>query len=434
MTSTPSSSDARRPVLPLSAPERPANVAITRIGADGDGIAATEGGKPRYVPFTLPGETVRLGDPIEIIATSPDRVAPSCQHFGTCGGCTLQHWRDEPYAAWKADLLADALKRAGYEDAPIAPMLRTAPGTRRRIDLAVRRHGASLTIGLHPRSSSEVIDLAECPVVHPTLFALIAPLRLMLRSLATLKREGSAVLNLLDTGPDLLLRTDAPASTGDRTRLAAFAHAHGIRRVALAIGKLPPEIATQHERPYVVFDGVKVTPPPGAFLQASQAGQEAIHAAVLSALPPKLTSKSRIAELYAGNGTLTFALAQHARTDAFEGDATAAAALREGAHAAAIGRITVHTRDLVRQPLTAKELSAFAAVVLDPPYGGAAPQMATLATAKVGRIIYVSCNPAVLTRDARMLHDAGYRLVSATPVDQFLWSARLESVVVFSRK
>jgi len=415
-------------------------VTISRIGADGDGIAAGTSDKPRYFPFTLPGEDVSLATPPILLTTSIDRVAPPCPHFGTCGGCTLQHWRDEPYAAWKASLLADALRRAGFDpstsgEPPIAPLVRTPPEARRRIDLAIRRHGGTLTVGLHKRgSSTDIIDLEACTILHPTLAGLIAPLRQMLRSLATFKREGSAVLNLLDTGPDLLLRTDAPATTGDRVRLAAFAATHGIPRIALAIGKLPPEIASQHSRPSVIFDGTPVTPPPGAFLQASAPAEAAIRAAVLAGLPTKLTSKSRFAELYAGNGTLTFALSNSARVDAFEGDAAAAAGLRDGVNAAArAGRIAVHTRDLTRQPLSVKDFAAFAAVILDPPFAGAGPQMATLAASAVKRVIYVSCNPAALAREARLLHDAGFKLLSATPVDQFLWSARLEAVCVFGR-
>jgi len=407
---------------------------ITRIASDGDGAATDADGKVRYLPFTLPGETIRLSDPPEVTAASPDRVTPPCQHFGTCGGCTLQHWADAPYAAWKTALLTDALRRAGYPDAPIAPMVHTPAGARRRIDFAIRRHGATLTLGLHARASDTVIDIAECPILHPALAALLPPLRTLLRSLAALKREGSVVLNLLDTGPDLLLRTDDNPTTGDRTRLAAFATAHGTPRIAIAPGRRLPEIAAQSERPVLTFAGIKVTPPPGAFLQASIAGQDAITAAVLAGLPGKLTSKSRAAELYAGSGTLTFPLATQLRVDAFEGDAAASAALKGAVQAAAIGRITVATRDLVRQPLMRKELAPYACAVLDPPFAGAGPQMPELAASNIPRIIYISCNPTALTRDATMLHAAGYRLLSATPVDQFLWSARLESVCVFTNE
>jgi 23S rRNA (uracil1939-C5)-methyltransferase len=177
------------------------------------------------------------------------------------------------------------------------------------------------------------------------------------------------------------------------------------------------------------FAGVAMAPPPGAFLQASASGERAIVAAVLAALP----AKGRIAELYAGCGTLTFALSNRARVAAWEGDAASASALRAAANRAGLaGRIEVVQRDLARQPLQARELSGFAAVVLDPPLAGAAAQTAQIAAARPPVVIYVSCNPATLSRDARLLRQANYHLKAATPIDQFLWSARLESVCVFT--
>jgi 23S rRNA (uracil1939-C5)-methyltransferase len=346
----------------------------------------------------------------------------------------LQHWREGAYLAWKSGLVEAALRRAGFADVVLAPCVVTPPLARRRVDLAIRRHGATLTIGLHTARSSEVIDLAECPVLHPVLFSLIARIRPVLRSLTALRREGSAIFNLLESGPDLLLRLDGKLSTPDRTRLAAFAEAQGIPRIATAEGKGVPEVACLRFVPNVAFAGTKVTPPPGAFLQASAEGQVAITAAVLAGLPGHFTNKARIVELYAGCGTLTFPLAGRTRVEAYEGDAPAAQALKAAVNASGqAGRITAHHRDLTRQPLSVKELSGAAAIVLDPPHAGATVQMEQVAAAGVKRVIYVSCNPAALARDAELLHRAGYRLMAATPIDQFLWSARIESVAVFAR-
>ncbi len=397
-----------------------------------------------YVAGSLPGETLRArptgkrGDgwaaAVESIeCPSAERVTPPCRHFGACGGCTLQHWQPEPYAAWKSSLLTAALRRAGFEP-DAAPLVITPPHARRRIDLAILRHAGTVQLGLHEAHGTAIIDMQDCPVLHPTLLALIAPLRALLRGLSALRSEGSAVLNLLDSGPDLLLRTDAPATTTDRTRLAAFATTHGMPRITVAQGKLAPETASLLRPAATELGGTTVIPPPGAFLQASAPAEAAIVAAVLAGLPDKLTAKARIAELYAGCGTLSFALAAKVRVAAYEGDAAAFAALKAAVNTAEItGRIEPHHRDLARQPLTTKELSAFAAVVLDPPYAGAVGQIGLLAASGVARIIYVSCNPSALTRDAAVLKDAGYKLLSATPIDQFLWSARLESVVVFGK-
>ena len=189
-----------------------------------------------------------------------------------------------------------------------------------------------------------------------------------------------------------------------------------------------------NEAPRQNFSGIAVSPPPGGFLQATAAGEAAIVAAVLAGLPDRLPARARVADLYAGCGTLSFPLAEKVRVAAYEGDAAACGALRKAVNGAGLaGRIEALHRDLVRQPLTPKDLAGFAAVVLDPPFAGAPVQTSHLAASTVARVIYVSCNPAALARDAATLRAAGFALLSASPIDQFLWSARLESVCVFAR-
>jgi 23S rRNA (uracil1939-C5)-methyltransferase len=341
----------------------------------------------------------------------------------------LQHWQEPAYRDHKRDLLVTALRRAGFVDVPMAPLVPAAPGERRRMDFAARRNASRVVLGLHRRRSAEVVDLATCLVLHPTLFALLAPLRVLLPRLGALRHEGSVIANLLDSGPDLLLRTDAPLHAADRTALAEFARSHRLPRLAWAQGKSDAEPVVVLRPPVTSFAGVTVVPPPGAFLQASSAGEAAIVAAALNALP----SKGQVAELFAGCGTITFAMAQRTRVSAWEGDAASVAALRTAASRAGLaGRIAVARRDLARQPLQALELRGFGAAVLDPPFAGAPAQTAQIVAARVPVVIYVSCNPVTLARDARLLHRAGFRLRVATPIDQFLWSERLESVCVFT--
>jgi 23S rRNA (uracil1939-C5)-methyltransferase len=297
------------------------------------------------------------------------------------------------------------------------------------MDLAARRSRGGVVLGLHRQRSREVVDLTMCLVLHPALVGLMSPLRGLLARLQAFRREGSVIANLLDSGVDLLVRSDASLELADRVTLAEFARTHGLPRIAWALGNDEPEPVAALRPPTTSLSGVTVTPPPGAFLQASAAGETGIIAAVLDALP----TNGRIAELFAGCGTITFAMAERIRVAAWEGDAASASALRIAAnHAGLAGRIEVTQRDLARQPLQATELRGFAGVVLDPPFAGAAPQVAQIAVAKTPVVIYVSCNPATLSRDARTLRQAGYRLKSAAPIDQFLWSARLESVVVFA--
>jgi 23S rRNA (uracil1939-C5)-methyltransferase len=415
------------------------DVLIDSLGNAGDGIAGAPFGEKLHVPHTLPGEHVHVrldretsrARPAAIVQPSPDRVAPPCPHFEEfCGGCALQHLADAPYAAWKRNLVVVALERAGFATPTVGPLIRTPPLRRRRMDVAVRRREGGVLLGLHQAHGTQIVDLTQCQVLHPDLLALVLPLRKTLSSLSALAHTGSVIANLLPSGPDLLIRTDRPLSTIDRSKLAAFAAANDVPRIAWAQTEGAPETAALSAAPYAIFGGHRVEPPPGAFLQASAEGEAAIVAAVLAQIPEKRTGRSRAVELYAGIGTISFPLAAHIRVEAFEGDAFSAAALRR---AQAGTRITATQRDLARQPLTAKELASAAMIVLDPPYTGAALQMPAISTSNVPRVVYVSCNPAALAKDSAHLARAGYSLKSAIPIDQFLWSSHVECVATFEK-
>ena len=408
---------------------------IDHVGTAGDGVARAP--HRLHVARTLPSEQVRVrahstgkrADLLEVLAPSPDRVPPPCPHFEEgCGGCALQHWQDDRYADWKRHAAASALRHAGFADPAVGPLVRTPPRARRRMDFAAERYPGGVLLGLHRAHSTAIVDLATCHVLHPALFGLLAPLRTLLGSLAALRRRASVMANLLADGADLLIRTDGPLEATDRAKLAAFAALHAVPRIAWALGEAPPEVAAMAAAPSVLFAGHRVEPPPGAFLQASAEGEAAIVAAVLDAVPGKLTGRSRAVELYAGCGTISFPLAGRLRVQAFEGQAQAAACVRRAQTGT---RVEMTQRDLARQPLQPKELAGAAMVVLDPPYAGSAGQMQLIAASAVRRVVYVSCNPQALGREAAMLARAGYRLVKATPIDQFLWSAQIECVAVF---
>jgi 23S rRNA (uracil1939-C5)-methyltransferase len=418
---------------------------IERVGVEGDGVATSPDGTKLYIPDALPGEAVRarpvrrMGDgwfaPHDgVLAASSARATPPCVHFGKCGGCVLQHWQEAPYLDWKVGQVRAALTRAGFAVPAIAPIQMTPPRSRRRMDLALARKAGRVLAGLHWRGEEAIEDLRDCVVLAPRLSALIGPLRTLGGTIKALRRTGSAIGNLLDDGVDLLLRTDSPLDAADREALIAFARAQNLVRLSWAPPRGSAEPVIVLRPPRLTLSGVVVEPPPGAFLQASLTGEAAISAAVVAGVTERLPTRARIAELYAGCGTLTFALAAdgRVRVAAFEGDAPSAAALRQAANRSGLaGRIEVGQRDLVRQPLLAKALAGFAAVVLDPPHAGAAVPIAQIAAAKVPVVVYVSCNPATLGRDAGVLRDAGYRLDTVTPIDQFLWSARIEMVAVF---
>ncbi len=396
---------------------------VHTIGAAGDGIA--EG--PLFIAGALPGERVRARATgtdraaLEaVLEPSPERVAAPCEHAARCGACALQHWALPPQGEWKRARVETALRRAGHNIA-VTLAHQSAPGTRRRADLSVlRRADGGVTIGFH--GPGGVLDIPGCRLLHPTLLALLPRLAEALRPLAAFRARADAAINLLDSGPDILLRLDGKLSTHDTQRLAWFAEDTGLARIATREGVAAQRAPVRH-----AFGAAQVAPPPGAFLQATADGEAAIVAGVLAALPAR-RKRGPIIDLFAGVGTLSFPLSAHAPVLAYEGAADAVAALDAGARGAG-GRVTAARRDLARQPLLPAEFKAASALVLDPPFAGAAEQVAQIVRQPGTPLVYVSCNIAALERDARTLHAAGYRATSAAVVDQFLWSAHVEAVV-----
>lgn len=413
---------------------------IESLGAQGDGLA-TWNGRRVFVPCAAPGDTVRAriagergnglaASLIDIVTPSAIRARPPCPHFGHCGGCALQHIDDVTYATWKRGLLVAALAPRGLADVPVAELVRIPPGTRRRAALrAVGTGGKSARIGFSERAAHRLVDLEVCPILKPELVALLPGLKAELGAILAPSQRIWVALTLTPVGIDLLLTGDVEPGLDHLERLARYAQASGLARIVWHSGPGGEQPVAIAREPYADFEGVRVALPPGAFLQPSLEGEAALRNLVRQAI----TDADRIVDLYAGLGTFAAPLAAvGARVSAIEGDRAAAQALGGAAHGLG-GRLTVARRDLVARPLVPDELSAFAAVILDPPRMGAAVQAAMLARAAVERIAYVSCSPASFARDARILIDGGYRLVRVTPVDQFPWSAHLELVGEFLR-
>jgi 23S rRNA (uracil1939-C5)-methyltransferase len=420
----------------------PVEVTIDSLGARGDGIAE-HGGRNLYVPFTVAGDRALVtpgekrgegvaAELVRIVAPGPGRATPPCRHFGQCGGCAVQHLDDTTYVGWKRGLLVDALARAGVDEAPVAPLVRIAPGTRRRASLGFVRTGKATVLGFAQRASHHLIDLEECPVLVPRLVALLAPLRAVLAGALPSSAFGDAIATLTETGIDLVIETKAELNLESRQILATFAEKQDLARLSWRKPGQASEPVAGRRAPVVRLAGVAVEPPPGAFLQPSIEGEATLAQLVGEAIDEFTKLDGRIADLFAGCGSLTLPLARTRRVHAVEGEAEPLAALARAANQAKRA-VTTEARDLARRPLRDKELAPYAAIVFDPPRIGAAAQAQALAEAGPKLVVAVSCNPATMGRDARSLMDGGYRLVRATPVDQFLWSARLEAVAVFVR-
>ena len=414
---------------------------IREIGARGDGIAELDG-RRYFVPFTLPGETVEAeprdkrgegiaADLVAVLAPSRHREAPPCAHFKVCGGCALQHWRRDAYTAWKVELIVRALAQRGIDAPRFEPPLVGAPGERRRADFVLRRQGRRVVVGFHERASPEIVDVGTCVVVRPGLDALLEPLRASLASVLPEGGAADAMVNETASGLDLLIRPHRRLDLSLERREALVALAEGADLARLCWGdRASAEPVVVRRTPLLVFGEspgeVRIEPPPGAFLQATRRAEQAMWATVSA----WTGDAPRLADLFAGLGALS--LGRAGKLALFESDRQAAAAVAAAARRLG-GKVTVERRDLFRNPLTAAELDAFDAVVLDPPRAGAAAQSAELARAKVPRVVYGSCDPGSFARDARTLQHGGYRLEKLLPIDQFLWSPHIELIALFDR-
>jgi len=417
-----------------------AEIEISGLGAGGDGVARWRDA-PVYAPGLLPGERAlvdiggrrgegRLAETRQILALSPDRVEPPCPHAGQCGGCAVQHLADAAYAAWKSDLLDRALSARALAPETRGALVRFEEG-RRRLRFAVRGRAEGPVFGFNGKASKRIVDIDACLAATPALADAPTKLRPLLAKLLQPGEPADVEALAAAAGLDVLIVRRRPFDLPEREAIAEAAARLGLARVAWrADDRDAPEIVAERTPPSLDIAGAVVTPPPGAFLQPTAAGE----AAMAAFAAERLAGAGRIADLYAGWGAFALRLARPAHVAAYEGDAAMIDCLNRAAGAANLGGfLKGEARDLARQPLLGAELRRLDGVVLDPPRGGAPAQAEALAADGPPRVVYLSCNPAALARDARVLVDGGYRFVEATPIDQFRWTPHLEVAAYFER-
>ncbi len=402
---------------------------ILRIAAKGDGVTASG----RFASGAAPGDMLLADGSLE---HGPHHAASACRHFGTCGGCQLQQLDEPLLADFVAERVANAASGQGLEPATIAPPHLSPPHSRRRASLRAEGKEGKVLLGFRESGSHRIVDLAECPVLVPELVALIAPLRKLLARHGQSQVKGKAKvriavdieLALTDQGVDLGIKGLTVEGLAATEAMLDFAQAQRLARLVLDQG-YGPEALWEPEPVTITLSTVAVPFPPGAFLQATADGEETL----VAAAQEWLGASGAIADLFSGLGTFAFALAG-------PGSKVLAVEAARDAHlsckgAGARAGLPIHAlhRDLFRNPLQADELDRFDAVLLDPPRAGAREQVAHLASSKVARVVYISCNPSSWARDAATLVAGGYKLEELRPVGQFRWSTHVELASLFVR-
>ena len=414
---------------------------IDALSPKGEGIGASKRERV-FIDRALPGDLVEAklrrdidgvlrGDVVRLIEASPHRVEPPCPHYALCGGCTLQHATDAFYRDWKSGLVRAAL--SGKNIAPTrwrAPVF-LPPGGRRRITFTAEKQGRTMALGYSRRRQRQIVAVDSCLIADPAIMALRDKLPLLLAPLLQEGKPATAFIQsiggrfeLVVTGP---VGRDGKPDAAVRDAMATLADALAIDRVSWRahLGDVP-EVMIARSALRARFGALDVALPPLGFQQPTPAGEAALVAAVMEALP----AAGRFADLFAGSGTFSGPMLARGAVDAFENSATAVHALDN-----AKGDLPLKAmrRDLYRAPLTRDEAARYNALVFDPPRAGAEAQARELAKSAVPVLVAVSCNPATFARDARILVDGGYRLDCVQVIDQFTFSHHIELVAKFSK-
>lgn len=392
---------------------------IVRVAAKGDGVTANG----TFAPYAAPGDLLLADGTLE---HGPHHATPPCRHFGSCGGCQLQHLDEETLARFVTERVANAAAGQALQPERMTPPHLSPPMSRRRATLHAATMGGKVVLGFREAGSHRIVDMAECHVLTPELFALVAPLRKLL------SRQGGRIavdaeLVLAEQGVDVTLKGLVVEGLVATEAMLAFARESRLARLVLDQG-YGPETLWEPEPVTVALGGVSVGLPAGAFLQPTADGERVL----IAAAREWLQGVPAVADLFSGLGTFAFAFVGPAKVLAVEAARDAHLACKAVAARMQLPVFPMH-RDLFRNPLQPDELGRFAGVILDPPRAGAREQAGRLAESKVPRIVYVSCNPSSWARDAALLVAGGYRLAEVRPVGQFRWSTHVELASLFLR-
>jgi 23S rRNA (uracil1939-C5)-methyltransferase len=420
----------------------PGDLLIHELGPKGDGVHRSQGGTV-YVDRALPGDriqaTVRRGDDgilrgdlHRVIKPSPHRVAAPCPNYDVCGGCTLQHAKDEFYRHWKLDIVRDALRGKGLKPRIWRDPVFLPAGDRRRATFNAFKKNGVVILGNYRRRAHQLADIASCLVADPAVMAMRDRLTALLALILPEGKPAAAFIQVVDGQVDIVI-TGPVGKTGKpdqpvRKAIAQFAREAKANRIAWrADPDDAAEVIVETSPPRARFGDLDVILPPLAFLQPTQAGEEALVGAVMELLP----RTGKFADLFSGCGTFTGPMLQCGAVDAYESVGPAIRALDKAKGTRPLKAIR---RDLFLHPLRRDEANRYDAIVFDPPRAGAQEQARTLASSRTPLLVGVSCNPATFARDARILVDGGYRLDSVRVVDQFTWSHHVELVAAFTKR
>ncbi len=431
-------------------PEPCERVTVESLSHDGRGVAHIDG-KAVFIDGALPGEEVGFeylttrrkfdeGRVSSIHRPSPDRVEPPCAHFGLCGGCSLQHMDPAAQIRAKQGVLLDNLGRIGdvVPGEVLPPLTGPVTGYRTRARLGVRHviKKGRVLVGFREKRSAFLADLSRCEVLHPAAGRHITDLAALLQGMDAKARIPQIEVAISDDVTALVFRHLDPLNEFDLDRLRQFARNREMHIYLQPAGPdsmqlLWPASSTLHYR--LEDEGVEIVFRPTDFTQVNPQINRQMVARVRQLL--RVAPADRVLDLFCGLGNFTLPLARRvARVTGVEGEAGLVRRARENAVHNAIENADFHVADLeADNSLAGWARQAYDKVLLDPPRSGAAGMMDMLGRMRPGCIVYVSCHPGSLARDAgRLVNEFGYELKAAGVMDMFPHTAHVESIAVFN--
>ncbi len=430
-------------------PEPVSGITIESLAHDGRGVTHLDG-KAVFVDGALPGEIVSFeylatrrkfdeGRVTDVMQASPDRVEPRCRHFGVCGGCSLQHLAPAAQIKAKQQILIDNLRHIGkVEPVTVLPPL-TGPvwGYRTKARLAVKdviKKGRVL-VGFREKRSPYVADLERCEVLHPAVGEHLDSLSLLVGQLQARSRIPQIEVAVTAAATVLVFRHLDPLCETDSDKIRQFAEHHDLQVYLQSGGPDSVQLLwpQRHTLSYQLpKQAIEISFRPTDFTQINTAINEQMIVRVLDMLA--LESSDTVLDLFCGLGNFTLPIARHAgAVVGVEGDAGLVSRARDNALLNALENTTFHVANLAEANNEAVWAGGhYDKVLLDPPRNGAAEVMDVLGTIGPGLIVYVSCHPGSLARDAgTLVHEKGYRLVAAGVMDMFPHTAHVESIALF---
>lgn len=431
-----------------SSPPELREVEIGDLAHDGRGVARVEG-KVLFVSDSLPGELVRIeqrrvnrqfdeGKVVEVLRASARRVAPRCSHFGLCGGCVLQHCDATAQLEYKQKHLQENLQRIGKVEpqAWLPPLIGPVWGYRRRARLGVKNvpKKGRVLVGFRERASPYLAELDGCEVLDPKVGHKLRALSDIIGSLSLRDRIPQIEVAVADNATALVFRVLSEPTAEDREKLRAFGEAEQCW-IYLQPGGMDSVKPLVSGTPELYFElekhAVRIHFEPCDFIQINGMVNARAVDLALELLAPRASDK--VLELFCGLGNFSLPLAkQVAQLTAVEGEAGLVQRARRNAERNQISNVTFHKGDLFTTSEASWLRDRYDSVLIDPPRAGAQEILPLVAAQRPRRIVYVSCHPGTLARDAgTLVHQFGYRLSRASVMDMFPHTHHVESIALF---